>query len=102
MEWQDNDKNKVNDYYNTLLELNPELKKLDSHKQYDVCYGAISKFNFDDIDFYSSIVFTIMLTYNTNIGSLKNGLVTKFKTEMNWVPSPKTLGKLQDIVFKID
>lgn len=57
------DKEKLEQLYQSIIELNPVLKKIKSDdyesstghstgRKYDIIHGVISKFNFDDINFF--------------------------------------------------
>lgn len=46
------DKEKVEELYQNIIDLNPILKKIKSDRKDDVIHGVISKFNFNDINFF--------------------------------------------------
>ncbi len=85
----------INDLYKTLISLNPELNQLKKTRKgsimFDICYGVISKFNINDIEFFSFNRRDSFLTsYNQSNRSLMKIIMKNTKADIQWVMSPTT------------
>lgn len=86
------------DFYKKLIQLNPELGKIEIPslmQLYDVCLGAISKFNLEDITFYTNMDWDDRLKYNRDHRSDINMIEKKAGISCFWVLSPKTRERVE-------
>jgi len=104
--WEKDDFDKCGQMYYTILNLNPQLKQLPVKtysEVYDVVYGAISKFNFDDIKHYTELAASGRMNlamYNMEHRQDYDNLSAKFGVRnLDWVLSPKTIKILQDFNY---
>lgn len=106
--------------YKKILKLNPELKDLGEPKSWDnildFCRGTLSKFNLDDIKFYSNLGWDDRMKYNVGNRDLSNKInqtaqkialakikkgsddLEKFNPhsfQVQWVMSPKTIERVK-------
>ncbi len=88
--------------YMEILRLNPELKKLPEPETFapifNAIHGAISKFNFDDIKFYSGLTMPERAEYNSDIKQrLRVSLIANKAglVHCNWVLSPTTMKRVE-------
>lgn len=91
--------------YMEILSLNPELQELPEPKSWkqllDVIHGAISKFNYDDIAFFSASSFESILKYNRSTVEDRRKVISKhFGMYPQWVMSPKTLERVERTIKK--
>lgn len=85
------------DIYNKIIRVNKELKKIPVKSigdVYDVCMGVISKFNFDDINFFVSFDNVSRIKHNIENRPIISQLEIAAGHDMQWVPSPFTTEKL--------
>jgi len=99
--WDKDNLNKCKKMYIDLIKLNPQLGEIDC-KTYDdifnVVRGAGSKFNFDDIKFFTDLSADSMnhlLAYNQKNRNITNKIASKYGLDsLQWVASPQTMKKL--------
>jgi hypothetical protein len=91
-------------FLRALLDLNPELAELGEPKSWDnvidFCRGAISKFNLNDIKFYSSLGWDDRLQYNRKNRPLMDQFEKKFGVPTGWVMSPTTIKRAKKNLIK--
>jgi hypothetical protein len=98
-------------YYAELLELNPELKsilntKIDENNAIKffpnilaIVDGAISSFNFDDINEFVNIGHG-MIPRGEEYDAQRKAVEEKINSHMGWIPSYKTLQIIYDSINK--
>ncbi len=92
---------KLSEFYLKLVELNPEMKKtvktnLEFRYVFDICYGALSRFNLDDIIFFSSISRQEKLEYNAkNRNTIIPSIEAKADCSIGWVMCPETIKRVK-------
>ncbi len=89
----------VSYFYLKILELNPELKSIIGRKskisKYHICMGVVSKFNLDDITFYSMpFDRNIIISYNQSNMDVKRRIIAKAGCDIGWVMSPTTRSRV--------
>ncbi len=87
-------------FYSELIKLNPELNKkakngLTFDYAFDVCFGALSRFNLDDIMFYSNISIQEKLEYNRKNRETINSIEEKAESMIGWVMCPETIKRVK-------
>jgi len=86
-------------FFQKLVHDNPDLKDLGEPKSWlniiDFCYGAISKFNVDDIKFYANLDWNDKLKYNMSNRALQDKIESKTKSSIGWVMSPTTIERVK-------
>ncbi len=98
LKWRDcSDYQKMYALYKKLITMNPELERLRKTRKgtiiFDICYGVISRFNIDDIEFFS-FNRKHMSSYNQIKRPLTKIISAKAKCDIEWVMSPKTLSRV--------
>ncbi len=91
----------VSKLFKSILKLNPQLKLFNDVKSkmamYHICMGALSRFNIDDIAFFSyPNDRSNIIAYNYSNRFLKKKIENKtnFKQGIQWVMSPITLDRV--------
>ena len=89
----------MHQFYSELVELNTDLYRIEvktNSQIYDVCMGAVSKFNFEDIKFFSLIEKTELLKYNVNNKGTYDRIENKCNKYPEWILCPSNLQKVLD------
>lgn len=88
-------------FYNDLKRLNPVLGRLKTDNMrimYHICFGAISKYNYNDIKFFSlnddTLESEVIRIYNMRVREQKSKIVMMLNTDIQWVMSPPTLKRV--------
>lgn len=85
--------------YHELLELNPEMEKFGEPESWmqinDIISGMVSKFNFDDIDFYSNLDWNGKLAYNVKNRKNYDAIMNASQKTTGWVLSPTTITRVK-------
>lgn len=88
------DKEKIDQLYQSIIELNPALKKIESNRKEDLIHGVISKFNFDDINFF--------ITTNVNTRNRINNQLLKPIIKLMLEKMPQKIKKYNSYVVAGD
>ena len=85
--------------YKKVAEMNPAMKELGDPKSwqniYDFLQGVNSKFNIDDIKFYSGLGWDERAEYNIKNRSTSDAISAKADAVIGWVMSPTTIERVK-------
>jgi hypothetical protein len=90
----------ITDLFETILMMNPELEALGKTKDkkvlYHFCYGVVSKFNIDDIKFFSyNVEQGVISKYNSSTHDLRDRIGKKVGMgHLGWCISPTTFDRI--------
>ena len=94
------DEDFIMDLFDLLVKMNPELEALGKPKDkmilYHLCYGVISKYNIEDIKFFSyNVELDVLSAYNKSMQDLKNRIGKKVGMgHLGWCISPHTFERI--------
>lgn len=100
---------KTRKFYKELIKLNPKLANIttyynDNSNKHDICYGAISKFCYNDIKFFAEnsnkASQDFILKYNKKNKDKHMTLSYNAGIVIGWVPSPKTYKLIEKYLNK--
>lgn len=93
----------ITDLYNKLIVLNPELKNIrykNIGNALDLLFGALSKFNYDDIKFFTEHTSKELIAYNHKNNKRSGDLQSNLGVDISWVMSPVTFKKMEALPAK--
>jgi hypothetical protein len=96
---QEESANGLMSLYLDLLELNPEMEKFGKPVSWmeinDIISGMVSKFNFDDIKFYSKLGWDDKMAYNMKNRANYDAIMNASQKTTGWVLSPTTIARVK-------